>query len=138
MARWRASKESSQAYRLSHQRMLHEIKIPDEAGEQRAQSEKDGRAIRCQGIAAGHRVSHERIPQAHQYSRDNARNQTFSGELTARAGKISVGFPIEDHRDQRTKHANAEKHRVTFLLQRVTKHSSNNQSDSDGDGEGNG
>ena len=93
--------------------------------------EEDGGAVRCQGIAAGHRVSHERIPQAHQYSRHNACDQTFSGEITARAGEISVGFPVEDHRNQRTKHANAEKHRVTLLLQRVAQQYSDNQSDSD-------
>ena len=119
MSRSLSSKVTAETYRLPHQRFLHEIDIPNEAGEQRTQRQKHGNAVGTQRVAVRHRMRNKRRPKSHQNSGDHAGDNALLRYRAACAGQAAVRFAVEDHGDERAHHAGREQCSITLGLQDV-------------------
>src|SRR6267378_5190809 len=97
MAGSRAAEEFAEVYRLTHERLLHEIDVPDETGEQGAKREEDANAVGPERASLGHRVSYEGRPKTHQDSGDDADNDAFLRNGGGDFFQAAVGLAIEDH-----------------------------------------
>ena len=83
-----AVEESAECDRLADERMLHEVEIPDEAGEQRAEAKENADAVGSERIAVRHGVSGEGRPGAHQNTGNDAGDESF-----ARDSLIALSSP---------------------------------------------
>src|SRR5271156_3039300 len=85
MAAGGAAKKTAEAYRGAHQRFLHEINIPDEAGEQSATGEEHSDAVRPERVSVRESASGEGSPQPHQHAGNNAGDDALSRDFFALA-----------------------------------------------------
>ncbi len=86
---------SGKAYGLADQRFLHEINVPDQTREQRAEGEEDGNTVRTECVSVGHRSRHKVRPEAHQDSGDDAGDDALLRHGAARDGQAAIGFAVE-------------------------------------------
>src|ERR1700723_3831198 len=119
MSRGWGAKESGEVDGFSDERMLHEIDVPDEAGEKRAKCKKDSDRIGSERIAVGHGMSDEGRPEAHEDSGDDADDDALAGSRAAAAGEASVGFADQDDGDERAGNACTKKSGISFGLDDV-------------------
>src|SRR5580693_3541330 len=114
MSRGRSTKKSPEAHWIADERMFHEVNIPNKTGEQCSERQEYGCAIRTQRIAARHRVSHKRSPQAHQDARDHAGDNTFLRDGTSGVGQTAVGLPVQNYRVKGTANTESQEYRIPF------------------------
>src|SRR5215813_7829387 len=69
--------EATETDRFTHQRVFHEVDIPNEAGEQGTQRKKNCRAVGSQRVAGGHGMRHEWRPKSHQNTGYDANDDAF-------------------------------------------------------------
>src|SRR5690242_5369203 len=133
-----AAKQIAETNGLADERLLHEINVPEEAGEQRAESEEHPNTVWTERVAARHGAGDERRPQSHQDAGDDAGDDALLGDGAVYVGEVAVGLPIEHDRDYRAKYAGSKHAGVPFGLQNVAGDHAHDQRDADGNREGNG
>ena len=63
VAMYRAVEEAAERNRFTDERVLHEVEIPDEAGKQRAEAQKDADAVGAKRVAVRHGVGRGMAPK---------------------------------------------------------------------------
>ena len=113
-------KKSAKTYWFSHEWVFHEVDVPDGAGKKSAEGQKYCDTVWPERVAAGHGMSYEGRPEAHQDSRNDADCNAFSGDCATSADQAAVGFAVHDYGDHGADDSHGEECRIAFGLNDVT------------------
>src|SRR5690349_727144 len=127
--------KAAEVHGIADQRALHEVDVPDKAGEQGAERQEDAHTIGSEGVAAGHGVGDKRSPQAHQDAGNDADYNTFSRHRTTGSGQAAIGLAVKDYRQQRAGHTGSQEGGASLRLQGIAQHHAHDQGDADGNRE---
>src|SRR5579863_953656 len=135
MSSRRSAKKSADAHWRAVQRPPHQVKVENETRKQRPQREKYRSAVGRQRISRGQRARHKRRPQSHQNSGDHTHHNALARNGTPSARQRRIRFAVENHRDNRERHAQRQQPRIPLWLQFVAQRHADHQRDPYGNGE---
>src|SRR4030095_14915542 len=121
MSRGGSSEKAAEAHPFAYQRAFHEIDVPDEAGEQSAESKKYASTIGAERVATSHRVGKEGGPQSHQNAGHDASDDALFRERAACGRQTAVGFSIENNGQQRADDAKSKQRKISYRLLHINK-----------------
>src|ERR1700674_3861128 len=132
------AKKIPEMNRLTDERLLHEINIPEKAGKQRTQSKEDPDTVWAEGVATRHGACDKRRPKPHQNAGDDAGNDALPRDGAVYLREVAVGFAVQSDGNHRAKDAGSEHAGVALWLQNVAGDDADDQRDADGNRKGDG
>ena len=139
MSEGRGAEETGETDRVADERLLHEVDVPNEAGEQRTECEEDGSGVGAESPEhravnfVGHGTGHEGRPEPHQDSGDDAGDDALPRCRATGAREAAVGLAIQNHRDNRAEHSRCQECGIPFRVLRIAGNDADHQRDSNRD-----
>src|ERR1019366_5497117 len=105
--------------------------VPDKTGEQRAEREEDGDAIRTERVAVGHGARDKWRPKAHQHTGDYTNTDAFFRDRATGNHQGAIGFAVKDDGDESADNACGKERGIAFGLEGKTGNHAHDERDSD-------